>query len=306
MKVLRNLVKVLSAVSVVLLLSACGPDFAESGNSIIDGTEAVSLIGQDGVVLVDTQAANFYQMEHADGAVNISRADIVVSEPYPNLVGTKTQIEEVFGANGISNDTTVVIYDTNKNMDAARLWWTLKAYGHPVDKIKVVSGGLSALKRAGASIGNEQVNPSAVTYTAKEFDSSMIATLDEVKAQVNGPSEDTCIIDTRTIEEYQEGTIPGSVHINFVNNNFKDDTYKPADQIQILYLENEIKPEDTVIMFCKTSIRGAQTHLALYNAGYRNLKLYDGAWVEWSSKPSLPVYTPEQPTMPVPTQQDGS
>ena len=306
MKVLRNLVKVLSAVSVVLLLSACGPDFAESGNSIIDGPEAVSLIEQDGVVLVDTQAANFYQMEHADGAVNISRADIVVSEPYPNLVGTKTQIEEVLGGKGISNDSTVVIYDTNKNMDAARLWWTMKAYGHQVDKIKVVSGGLSALQRAGAALGNDRVNPAAVNYSAKELDSSMIATLDEVRAQVNDPSEDTCIIDTRTIEEYREGTIPGSVHINFTNNNFKDDTYKPADQIQILYLENEIKPEDTVMMFCKTSIRGAQTHLALYNAGYRNLKLYDGAWVEWSSKPSLPVHVPEQPTMPVPTQQDGS
>ncbi len=306
MKVLRNLVNVLLAVSVVLLLSACGPDFAESGNSIIEADEAAELIGQSGVVVVDTQKANFYQMEHAEGAVNISRADIVVNEPYPNLVGTKSQIEAVLGNNGISNDSTVVIYDTNKNMDSARLWWTMKAYGHPVDKIKVVSGGLSALKRAGVAMSNSRVNPESASYTATELDSSMIATLEDVKAQVNDPTEDTCIIDTRTIEEYREGTIPGSVHINFVNNNFKDDTYKPANQIQILYLENEVKPEDTVIMFCKTSIRGAQTHLALYNAGYRNLKLYDAAWVEWSSKPSLPVYTPEQPTMPVPTTQDGS
>jgi len=306
MKVLRNLVNLLLAVAVVLLLSACGPDFAESGNSIIDANEAAELIGQAGIVVVDTQAANFYQMEHVEGAVNISRADIVVSEPYPNLVGTKAQIEAVLGSNGISNDTTVVIYDTNKNMDSARLWWTMKAYGHPVDKIKVVSGGLSALKRAGVTVGNDTVSPASATYTAEAFDSSMMATLDDVKAQVNDPSEDTCIIDTRTIEEYREGTIPGSVHINFTNNNFKDDTYKPANQIQILYLENEIQPEDTVIMFCKTSIRGAQTHLALYNAGYRNLKLYDAAWVEWSSKPSLPVYTPEQPSMPVPTMQDGS
>ena len=37
----------------------------------------------------------------------------------------------------------------------------------------------------------------------------------------------------------------------------------------------------------------AQTYLALYNAGYRDLKLYDGAWVEWSANPMNPVYKPE-------------
>ena len=53
-----------------------------------------------------------------------------------------------------------------------------------------------------------------------------------------------------------------------------------------------IKPDKTIIMFCKTSIRAAQTYVALYNAGYRDLKIYDGAWVEWSADSSLPVETP--------------
>ena len=46
-------------------------------------------------------------------------------------------------------------------------------------------------------------------------------------------------------------------------------------------------------MFCKTSIRAAQTYLAMYNAGYRNLKLYDGAWVEWSANPMNPIFVVE-------------
>jgi thiosulfate/3-mercaptopyruvate sulfurtransferase len=46
-------------------------------------------------------------------------------------------------------------------------------------------------------------------------------------------------------------------------------------------------------MYCKTSIRGAATYLALYNAGYRNLRLYDGAWLEWTDNPMNPVYVPE-------------
>ncbi|HDQ14952.1 MAG TPA: sulfurtransferase [Sediminispirochaeta sp.] len=305
MKVLRVGLKVLLALSVVLLIS-CGPDFAERGETIIDAETALSMVDSGDAVLVDTQSGNYYQMEHVSGAVNISRADIVVMEPYPNLVGPKAQIEEVLGSRGISKDSTVVIYDTNKNMDSARLWWTMKAYGHPEEKIKVVSGGMSALRDAGASVDSDRVTVTPVTYQAEDFDDTMIATLDEVKAQVNEPQEDTCIVDTRSLEEYQAGTIPGSILFNFENNNFKDGTYKPADQIRINYLELGVEPDDTVILFCKTSIRGAQTHLALYNAGYKNLKLYDGAWVEWSSMPSLPVQMPEKGDAPAPTMQDGS
>lgn len=305
MRVLRNFMLVPVILSVLLFVS-CGPDYTGKGGSILNADEAVGMMGSDGVVLVDTQKANFYQMEHVSGAVNIQRADIVVNEPYPNLVGPKSQIEKALGSKGISNDTTVLIYDTNKNMDSARLWWTMLAYGHSPEKVKVVSGGLEALRAAGASIDSEKVSVSAVGYSAKDFNSSMMATLNEVKAQVNSPAEDTCIIDTRTIEEFEEGTIPGSIHYNFENNNFGDGTYRTIEQIRINYLELGVEPDETVIMYCKTSIRGAQTYLALYNAGYRNLKLYDGAWVEWSSKPSLPVQKPEETGAPVPTVQDGS
>ena len=80
--------------------------------------------------------------------------------------------------------------------------------------------------------------------------------------------------------------------------------------IKIQYIENNIKSKNNIIMYCKTSIRGAQTYLALYNAGYRNLKLYDGAWVEWSSMGSLPIQKPETnenaPAPTAPSTQDAS
>jgi thiosulfate/3-mercaptopyruvate sulfurtransferase len=101
------------------------------------------------------------------------------------------------------------------------------------------------------------------------------------------------IIDTRTQEEFLEGTIPGSVLLNYVGNNFSDGTYKPVQQIQIRYVEAGIDVDEGAVMFCKTSIRAAQTYLALYNAGYRNLKLYDGAWVEWSANPMNPIFVEE-------------
>jgi len=290
----------------MVFLSSCGPDFAESGGAIIEAEDAVKMMGSDGVVLVDTQAGNFYKMEHIEGAVNVSRADITVGKPYPNMVAPKAQVEKVFGGAGISKNSMVLIYDTNKNMDAARLWWTLAAYGHPKDKLKVISGGLTALVQAGANVGSDAVSLKKTDYRADDFDTSMVASLEEVKSQVDDPKGNVVIIDTRTIAEVNEGTIPASVHVNFEENNFADGTYRPVQQIRICYLESEVTPEKTIIPFCKTSIRAAQSYVALYNAGYRNIKIYDGAWVEWSSKTNLPVQKPEAGGQPVPTMQDGS
>lgn len=283
----------LAVIAVAGVLTGCGPAPAgESGTEIISAAEALELLGGDGVVLVDARPTLDYRETHVEGAVSITRADIVVLTPFPNMLAPAEQIERVMGSRGISNDTLVVVYDDNNNMDSARLWWTLKAYGH--DEVKVVSGGMNALQAEGVTMTAEEPQVAAATFTAEPLDESMIATMAEVRALVNEPQADMPLIDTRTETEYlEEGTIPGSILIPYQENNFGDGTYKPVNQIRILYIENGIDLDSGAVMYCKTSIRGAQTYLALYNAGYRNLKLYDGAWVEWSANPMNEIYFEE-------------
>lgn len=263
----------------------------EQGQDIISAEEALNLITEDNVALVDTQSSSDYSKEHVKGSVNISRNEITVLGPYPNMLADQEKIEKVLGESGISNNTTVIAYDNNNNMDAARLWWTMKVYGH--QDVKVVSGGKQALVKAGADLTDQTNQIVATTYNAEQKNTDMIATKDDVKQQVNNPSEDTVILDVRTIEEINMGTIPGSICINYVENNYADGTFRPIKNIHLIYREAGIDPRKSIIMFCKTSIRAAQTYVALHNAGYRNLKLYDGAWVEWSSDGSLPVQMPE-------------
>ncbi len=283
---------VLVVLAAILGLSACGVKTAgETGTEIITAKKAVSLIAEETIILIDARTAVDYKKNHIENAVNISRADIVVNTPYPNLLCPPDQLEKVLGEIGISNSSSVVIYDSNKNMDSARLWWTLKIYGH--DDVKVVSGGINALIQAGMSESITSPVPKSVTFKAAAVKSEMLADRKIIKDQINNPDSDMVIIDTRTFDEYCEGTIPGSILMDYSGNNFSDQTYRPVRQIQIRYLEEDVDFNDTIIMYCKTSIRGAQTYLALYNAGYRDLKLYDGAWVEWSARPAKPVCVPE-------------
>ncbi len=276
----------------ITLLAGCGPQApGEVGTEIVSAGDAIELMDAANVVLVDARPAIDYRNGTLAGSVSISRADIVVNSPFTNMLAPPQQIETVMGSRGIGNDSLVLIYDDNQNMDAARLWWTLKVYGH--GDVKVVSGGLAALQREGLEIVTTQPGVQPATFTAAPLDESMIATQKDVRDQVNDPDPATVIVDTRSQEEFDEGTIPGAVCLNFVDNNFSDGTYKPVQHIRIRYIEAGINYDNSAILFCKTSIRGAQSYLALYNAGYRDLKLYDAAWVEWSTNPMNPVYVPD-------------
>ena len=292
MKIKYNLLFVL--LIIVTLLTACGMKApGEKNTEIISASEAVKIIGSSDTVLVDARNFSDYSNSHIENAVNISRADIVVNSPFVNMLAPAEQIEDVMSRKGIENNMKIIAYDDNDNMDAARLWWTLKYYGN--DNVKVVSGGLKALMSAGTVVSDQPVQVQPAVYKTAAERKEMLALRDDLRALIDKPRNDAVIIDTRSKAEYEEGTIPGSIFIEYKNNNFQDGTYKPVQQIRIRYLEEKIDYDKEIYMYCKTSIRGAQTYLALYNAGYRNLKLYDGAWVEWSANPMNPVFKPEKP-----------
>lgn len=278
-------------VSFVLVLSGCSAaGSGAEGKYIIDVDSVSKLMAQEKTVFVDMQSGKDYAKGHLQGAVNITRSDIVINEPVANMLAPKGKIEQVMGANGIGNDTMVIAYDNTDNMDAARLWWTLKIYGF--ENVKVLSGGVKALQKAGIQLTTENPQVTPATLTLKDKNDSMIATKQEVLAQVNQPKENVILLDTRTQEEFNQGTIPSSILFDYIKNNNADGTYKSRHAIIMQYNDLGIKPEASVIMYCKTSIRAAQTYLALANAGYENLKLYDGAWLEWSADQAAPSQKP--------------
>lgn len=44
-----------------------------------------------------------------------------------------------------------------------------------------------------------------------------------------------------------------------------------------------ITKDKTVIVYCETSVRAGIIYLALKGLGYPNVKVYDGAYLEWQS-----------------------
>jgi thiosulfate/3-mercaptopyruvate sulfurtransferase len=262
---------------------------------LVINAEDVSGKLNDGYILVDAQKATSYSKEHIESAVNIERNDIMIKIPVPNTLATAEIVAEVAGKVGLTENSNIVIYDDNQNMDSSRLFWTLKIWGHKGD-ILIVSGGLQSLKKAGFTVTVDIPQVKAATYETGPLQDDMIATKEDLLAMIDNPDENFVLIDVRTDEEYNAGTIPGSIHINHEKNLFINDekgtTFRPYSHNRILYKELGITPESEIVLYCKSSVRAANSYVALYDAGYRNLKIYDGAWLEWATE-KLPVFKPE-------------
>jgi len=285
---------------VMLSFSACANfDFAESGDYIVTPKEAQKLL-EEGAILVDARSTEEYGLNHVKGALSIPMSALTVSEPYPNMLADASQVEAVMGAAGISQDDEILVYDDASNMQAGRIQWTLNMYSN--FNVRVISGGFEALKALDVDMTSEKTQSEAVTYTAGEYQKSLIVSLDYIKTIINMPDENTIIIDTRSYEEYYAGTIPGSCHKEYVWNMYANGEYKTPRDIQSTYIADGITPEMKIILFCKTSVRATQTYTALKDAGYKDVRIYDGAWLEFFDK--------ENPQVPseniIPTKQDAS
>ena len=92
---------------------------------------------------------NSYTEGHIPGAVSLEVMK-QLSDPkgrVPWLILPSDQFESLMGKLGISNDTTVVVYDAFGGAWAARLWWALMYYGH--NDVKMLNGGIRRWKAEG-------------------------------------------------------------------------------------------------------------------------------------------------------------
>ena len=261
------------------MITGCSSHTFVLGESLILPTEELSsYTGQEKVVIVDTRTAEEYAAGHVDGAVNIPTEEIVINVPVKNMLTSKKKIEKVMGGSGIGNDTLVLAYDANK-MGASRLLWSLFMYGH--QNVKVIDGGFDAIQKSGIALNTDVPEPKPAVFTAKEPTRNWLAKM-------------------RTLEEFAEkGKVPGSVIIPYETNFFSDGTFKTTQITRINYLEDKINPEDEIIVYCQTSMRAAPVFVQLYEAGYRNIRVYDGAYLEWSSNSDNPVEMPAGGAAPV-------
>ena len=296
----KKMISVVLMLSLLVSLSACNKTDYTDSERVIEASALGKVMSDSNVVVIDARSKEDYDKGHLEGAMHLPPSKLTVSEPISGLIAQKEQVEEVLGTNGIANDTEVIVYDNAGGVYAGRVWWVLKAYGH--ENVKVVNNGEVAIFNAGLSLTLDVPSTEVTVYTAKELDTDMIASLEDVAAIADG-SVKGCIIDVRSQAEYDEGAIPSAVLYPHTKNLYTDGTFRSARDIYLDYNDLGLSKEEPIILYCKSSFRATQTLLLMEEAGYNNVKVYDGAWLEWSTK-DMPKEEKVETT--VPSSQDAS
>lgn len=73
----------------------------------------------------------------------------------PSKFITDSQFKSLMEKLGITNESTVVIYDNLYGIFSARLFTIMEIYGHNMNKVKILDGGLVAWQAKGLQVVKE-------------------------------------------------------------------------------------------------------------------------------------------------------
>jgi thiosulfate/3-mercaptopyruvate sulfurtransferase len=247
-------------------------------------------------LVIDARPAEEFAAGHLEAAVHLDLWGVsLIDTSEAPLRAFTWMIGHLFSLRGVTPERSVLVYENDAGIRAARLFWFLEYLGHPA--AHVLDGGYAAWTRAGRPVTTKAVAPTPSTWHGTPV-ASTIATWDYVYDRL-GRSE-TAIVDTRSLEEHRGemvrakrgGAIPGAIHLEWKNNLAPDGRFKSADHLRAMYENAGITPDREVITYCQGGYRAAHAYLALRRLGYPNVRNYTGSWKEWGDREDLPLERP--------------
>lgn len=241
------------------------------------------------VRLVDVREEWEYEgIGHVPGAVSIPFDSFRASgeggvegsaEDEGMLPGTDV-FEALLGEAGISPDDTVVAYDDEHGVFAARFVVTALLYGH--EDVHLLDGDYSAWSRDHETT-TEVPDVEPIEYEATVPADRPLVDAEAVRAAGDDP--DAVLVDTRTQEEFATGHIEGAVQLDWrelVDPETRG--FRPPEELEALLAEHGIVPGKRVVLYCNTARRISHTYLALRLLEFPDVDFYEGSLTDWEAR----------------------
>ncbi len=239
---------------------------------------------------VDGSGRRLHAEGHVRGSVYVDWATELVDrdDPLPFQLARPEAVAETMSRAGVGNESTVVVLDDTYSLYAARVWWSLRAYG--LDRVRVLDGGWPAWVDARQPVSTAASEIEPATFTPATPPVGRVDA-DDVRALLG--SATVQIVDARTPAEYlgQGGPGPRRGHIRGALNLpaallVQDGTQAipPAPALARLFGQHGVTLGRRVVTYDATGIGAAKLALCLALMGYQGVSLYDGGWPDWAAR----------------------
>lgn len=260
------------------------------GELIVSAAWLQSHIDDTNVRVVDVRPLPLYTASHLPGAIHSDLTTIKLTTSAPEAIAEfERQVSEELRRIGIRADDRVIFYEDIAGSSAARGVWLLDYAGQRGGAM--LDGGLVGWVEAGGQLSVESVSvePSQTDFT---FDRAVLATADEIVGHLSG--DPALLLDTRADQEYEQSTIPGSVHIEWINHLTPRGAFRSPAEIRALYAAHglEFPAATPVITYCASGYRAAHSYVVLRALGQSVVANYAPSWGEWGIRTDLPKERP--------------
>ncbi|MCK5391790.1 MAG: sulfurtransferase [Deltaproteobacteria bacterium] len=242
-----------------------------------------------------------YEVGHIESAIKVDWQTDLQDQLIRDYVD-KEKFEQLLSSKGISNDATVVFYGDKSNWWACYALWVFKLFGH--ENCLIMNGGRQKWIEEERPLTKDVPDFPKTDYKVSGTNDSIRAFRDDVVTHMGSGNP---LIDVRSPKEYsgellhmeaypQEGAlrgghIPGADNVPWATAANEDGTFKSADDLQSIYMEDKgLKEGDDIIAYCRIGERSSHTWFVLtYLLGFEDVKNYDGSWTEWGNLVKAPI-----------------
>lgn len=214
----------------------------------------------------------------------------------PHMLPDPRKFTDEMTALGLGDGMRFVVYNSPGMFAAARVWWTLRAFG--AEDVAILDGGLPQWRLEGRPIEAGDTHPSPRAFTPR-LNHAFVVSLEEVRRTLaTGAAQ---VVDARPSDRFEgrapeprpgvrSGHIPGSLSLPFVEI-VEHGRLKRGAALHQAFAARGIDLAKPVVTTCGSGVTAAVLSLAVEEAGGTVAGLYDGSWSEWGARSDCPVAT---------------
>ncbi len=255
-------------------------------NMTIDASWLASHLDDENLIIIDSRGIIPFRFSHIKNAIPMGVENVISTDENGSCLVIAPQVaEQIFTDMGIDDTKVVIVYGEYPDPSLARIIWTLIYFGHT--NVKILDIGFENWLQSGYPVTKDFKSENITAKPNRGF-VARIKVTERADAQFIYEEKDkpeTTIIDARTPQEHFHARIPGSILHNYDEG--IGDMGKMIKEGEILkqdFKKIGITQDKQIICYCHSGIRAAHTYLQLKQAGFTNVRLYDGSIIDWAKR----------------------